>query len=633
MKIPALTAFLNRLLAAAVLLSWSASAQETATEQITADSTPAVAASAPAPAAAPAPESPTTPVAETAPTPAAAADEAPLRRLDEPAPAAAATPEVAPTAPVEPAPDAPSVKEGDDENHGHHRHSGRHANEKVSFGGNSVLGAGESADQVVSIFGSSTSSGTVHDAVVSILGSSTVSGDVGGAVVSVLGSSRVTGGRVGDAVVSVLGTTRVDAKVRGDVVAVFGNIELGPNAEVGGELVCVGGTIHRDDAAVVHGRVNNVAFGPSFGGLDTGVDWLQAWITQCAFLLRPLAFGPHLMWAWWIAIAFLGLYLLLALIFPRALEKCAGTLEQRPGYSILTAVLALVVAPVVTVLLCITLVGIAVVPFLGAALLFASIFGKAVMLTWIGRCITRHIQSAAPLHAVVSTLIGGVIVLLLYTVPVLGLIVYKLLGFLGLGVVIFTLILGSKRKAAPPAAAFAEPAASGSGPGVVPGPAPMTSPGFGSPTTGAVIAALESRNAGAIPPPIGPSAATAQRAGFWIRLGASVIDCVIVVLAVNLLPDSLEPNFLFAFAVYCVVLWALKGTTIGGIICNLKVVRVDERPMDWPTALVRGLAGFLSLVAAGLGFVWVAFDDQKQSWHDKIAGTTIVQVPRGVPLV
>jgi len=29
----------------------------------------------------------------------------------------------------------------------------------------------------------------------------------------------------------------------------------------------------------------------------------------------------------------------------------------------------------------------------------------------------------------------------------------------------------------------------------------------------------------------------------------------------------------------------------------------------------------------------VAFDDDRQSWHDKIAGTTIVKVPKGTSLL
>jgi len=48
---------------------------------------------------------------------------------------------------------------------------------------------------------------------------------------------------------------------------------------------------------------------------------------------------------------------------------------------------------------------------------------------------------------------------------------------------------------------------------------------------------------------------------------------------------------------------------------------------------VRSLSAFLSLAVAGLGFIWVAFDDEKQSWHDKIAGTTIVKVPKGTSLL
>jgi uncharacterized RDD family membrane protein YckC len=65
----------------------------------------------------------------------------------------------------------------------------------------------------------------------------------------------------------------------------------------------------------------------------------------------------------------------------------------------------------------------------------------------------------------------------------------------------------------------------------------------------------------------------------------------------------------------------------------LKVVRIDQRELDWATAIVRALGCFLSLAVGGFGFVWVAFDDEKQSWHDKIAGTTVVRVPKGVSLV
>jgi uncharacterized RDD family membrane protein YckC len=62
-------------------------------------------------------------------------------------------------------------------------------------------------------------------------------------------------------------------------------------------------------------------------------------------------------------------------------------------------------------------------------------------------------------------------------------------------------------------------------------------------------------------------------------------------------------------------------------------VRLDDRKLDWTVAIVRGLGGFLSLFVAGLGFLWVAFDKERQSWHDKIAGTVVVIAPKGTPLV
>ena len=86
-------------------------------------------------------------------------------------------------------------------------------------------------------------------------------------------------------------------------------------------------------------------------------------------------------------------------------------------------------------------------------------------------------------------------------------------------------------------------------------------------------------------------------------------------------------------AVYGAVLWKQRGTTIGGIVCNLKVVRLDDRPLDWTTSIVRALGCVLSLAAVGLGFIWIAIDDDRQSWHDKIAGTVVVRLPKGTPLV
>jgi uncharacterized RDD family membrane protein YckC len=113
---------------------------------------------------------------------------------------------------------------------------------------------------------------------------------------------------------------------------------------------------------------------------------------------------------------------------------------------------------------------------------------------------------------------------------------------------------------------------------------------------------------------------------------ALFIDALLVGIVLSFLHNSRQIE-LIALAAYGAAMWKLKGTTIGGIICNLQVVRVDGRRIDWATAVVRALSCFLSLVVAGLGFIWIAFDEGKQSWHDKIAGTAVVRVPKGVSLL
>jgi uncharacterized RDD family membrane protein YckC len=454
-------------------------------------------------------------------------------------------------------------------------------NKVVSIGQDATLAAGEKAVSVVAILGSATSAGEVADE-----------------VVSVLGNARVTG-PVGDKVVAVLGNSFVNSRTGGDAVAVLGNIELGPQADIGGNVVAIGGNLTRSPGAVIRGSVQNV------GGYLVHFDWLHSWIKECLLYGRPLALAPDLGWAWGLALGFLALYVLLALLFRTGIDRCVQTLETQPGRSILTAFLTLLITPILFVLLCITVIGIAVVPFLGLGIFLAGLFGKAVMLAWIGRRFTRFAGESPFAHTAVAVLIGGVIVLALYLVPILGFIVYKTLGILGLGVVVSTLILSAQRNrisAAPAAAAEAAPE-------VAPLPVEPEPP-------------LE----------VTGEAAALPRAGFWIRLAALFLDVVLVGIVLSLAHNSGKLELL-GLAVYGAMMWKLRGTTIGGIICGLKVVRLDGRPIDWPVATVRALGCFLSLAIAGLGFLWIVFDAGKQAWHDKIAGTAVVRTPKGISLL
>ena len=117
------------------------------------------------------------------------------------------------------------------------------------------------------------------------------------------------------------------------------------------------------------------------------------------------------------------------------------------------------------------------------------------------------------------------------------------------------------------------------------------------------------------------------RAGFWVRMGALLLDVILVGFAMSLLHPFGDFHIVI-LAVYGAVMWKLRGTTVGGIVFDLHVVRLDGRPIDWETAVIRALSCFLSLAVVGLGFIWIALDDNRQAWHDKIAGTVVVRAKR-----
>jgi uncharacterized RDD family membrane protein YckC len=179
-------------------------------------------------------------------------------------------------------------------------------------------------------------------------------------------------------------------------------------------------------------------------------------------------------------------------------------------------------------------------------------------------------------------------------------------------------------------------ASEAAGPSAAPGHGPSTSGHGPSSTSG-----NGPGSAGGGPPPYTTPGSTVQpplnvaalpRAGFGIRMGALLLDVVLIGILLNQLHERVNIELL-ALAAYGAVMWKLKASTIGGIICGLQVVRLDGRPIDWPTAIVRALGCFLSLAVVGLGFIWIAIDNDKQSWHDKIAGTVVVRAPKGASLL
>ncbi|HLP08369.1 MAG TPA: RDD family protein, partial [Opitutaceae bacterium] len=464
-------------------------------------------------------------------------------------------------------------------------------------------------------------------------------------------------------VVVVGGNAEIRGRVDGEVFVVGGNLSLGERASIHGEAVCIAGRVDNPHRAPIHG--DTIAIGtfvplPAFGSL-------LEWLGDAAWNARLLS--PRVAWPWVVfGTATLFLFLL-ALAFGRGMNACSRSLEERPGATLTTAIALLPGLPLFTVLLICTILGILLLPFLGVAVFFGVAFGKAAMMVFIGRSVLR-VTGATDLmdRAWLTILIGAVVLAVLYCVPFLGLFVWALTGWIGLGMVTATLLEKRRREKAVAAAAAAAARSAVPTPSrpvvataaVVPtttafnaaGVSVATEPPLPSepvtPAAGGDAAVPPASSGFGVPPPAyapppPPAVAAARvpvsvpvgpmnRADLWVRLGALLVDIVLIGIAggttgvLGLLP------FPLVFVVYVCAMWLWKGSTIGGIIFKLQIVRLDGRPVDAATAVVRTLVAFIS-AATVIGFLWCLWDDEGQTWHDKVAGTNVVVLPKSVSLV
>lgn len=125
-----------------------------------------------------------------------------------------------------------------------------------------------------------------------------------------------------------------------------------------------------------------------------------------------------------------------------------------------------------------------------------------------------------------------------------------------------------------------------------------------------------------------------QKAGFIVRWAASVLDGLLIsipLLAISIpfyKSDSEVIDKLSGLVVviYSVIAIANYQTTLGKNFFNLKVISKDGVKIGYGKAIVREFLGkILSSIVLSLGYLWVIWDKEKQGWHDKIAGTYVVQ--------
>jgi hypothetical protein len=201
-------------------------------------------------------------------------------------------------------------------------------------------------------------------------------------------------------VVAVLGSVRIDGEVGDQVVAVMGSVTLGEHAVVRGDVVSVGGQVHRAPGAEVRGGVTEIAV--------AGGDWrgrAAPWLGGLGALAMFDRFGavPRL-----VGTAFRVLLLLLlaslAMVIARpSVEGSAQRISDNPLKATLLGLAAeVLVVPLIvltSVVLALTIVGIPLLilmPFVVLLLVALSLVGFTGAALAMGQWARRRFELGAP---------------------------------------------------------------------------------------------------------------------------------------------------------------------------------------------------------------------------------------------
>ncbi len=125
-------------------------------------------------------------------------------------------------------------------------------------------------------------------------------------------------------------------------------------------------------------------------------------------------------------------------------------------------------------------------------------------------------------------------------------------------------------------------------------------------------------------------AMTVSYAGFWKRLGAIIIDTILVGVVAGILGGILGGNqtnginFILGAAYFILMEGSDKQATLGKMALGIKVTDLQGRRVSYGRAAGRHFAKIISGIILGIGFLMAAFTAKKQALHDIIAETLVV---------
>ncbi|MCP9486838.1 MAG: RDD family protein [Gaiellaceae bacterium MAG52_C11] len=127
------------------------------------------------------------------------------------------------------------------------------------------------------------------------------------------------------------------------------------------------------------------------------------------------------------------------------------------------------------------------------------------------------------------------------------------------------------------------------------------------------------------------SGAAGPRTGFWRRFVASLVDGIVIGVVQVILLAFLSDNaatavvILIGLAYYTYFEGSASGQTPGKKALGIRVLSLEDGgPIGYGRAFIRYIGRIVSTIPLLLGYFWMIWDKEKQTWHDKFAGSVVV---------
>ena len=133
------------------------------------------------------------------------------------------------------------------------------------------------------------------------------------------------------------------------------------------------------------------------------------------------------------------------------------------------------------------------------------------------------------------------------------------------------------------------------------------------------------------PQPRRPTGPSGPRAQFWPRLAGLLIDAVILGIAnqiVGLIVGQsvgIVVGLALSIGYHVYFISSPSGQTPGMRALGIRAInQVTGGQIDPGKAVVRWVMSIVSGFVCLVGYLWMLWDPEKQTWHDKVAGTYVV---------